>query len=241
MIMQVSGYSYANGCLDLWTDLEKSKKFTSEDAENLEEIDAITIPIHYWSPQNRDKLPEYANVFRYGTYPLNRPRDDSAPDYTGRLQIEITSEDKHGNNWEKVKSALRRVNELFARREGYHSLLFQTFVPFSTRHFKDTCKSLFPFTGLGREHLASIGRQDEIGSSLIVGVVMLIADLATIAFRLIALIPRAIYQHHLQKNLSIQGILLLPKFGKGTIAVYTYTNIFSDRISMYTPPAFYLG
>jgi hypothetical protein len=221
-----------------------------KDTDNLGRIDTITIPFFYWAAHNRDNLPEYANVFRYGTYPLDKPNKGKAPDVTGRLEIQITPQDGHGSNDEKVRSALNRITGLLIEREGYHSLLFKTFVPFSTRHLKDTCKSLFPFTGVGREHLASKGFEKSVVGSLVVGVIMLIADIATLAFRLLALIPRAIYQHCLQKNPPLKDVQVSSNdmkvdWGKGTVVVHTYTKDMSGNgtlnISSLNPPAFYLG
>lgn len=241
-----STYTYNNGRLDLWTD--NSELFVGtlkeRDVAGIGNIHSITIPFLYWKAENRDNLPAYSNVFRYGTYPLNKSNNTGkTADLIGRLVITLSDEDGK-DNYARIYSALHRVNTIFEKRKGYYSLLFKTFIPFSTRNLRDVVKSLFPFIGIGREHLATKGLQRNLVGTVFFGVTGLVADLATLTFRLIALAPRAIYQHTLQKDVEIQGIKFDRKvdLSKGTIYILSYNKEMQDiSVSSLHPPFFYLG
>lgn len=224
--VQTTPYSYNGGVVKVWTEaaddmhahslLNLKEKTLDGDWEiplNKEElVQKVALPFFYWSSQNRAHVPTHFNVLNYGAKRI----DGQSPDAQGWLIIPLNQMQAGLTNWQKVAKASLAIQKIIEKREGRKSTLFKLFVPLSTRTMSDVAKSLFPCTGMGRDSLQEKSITDKLPQFLM-GTVMLIADMASIAFRLLALPLRAIYQHFLQKGQLPQGVSVEKTNGTGQL------------------------
>lgn len=221
-------YAVTNTRVDLWTHI-KGPGYTSANRCNVSEngkvpvndlhVTEVTLPFFYWSSKNRANMTTFRNPLNYGAPYKGEPIN---PDYSGRIFLTITDGDRtkpvqhlkyvrpregEETQWKYIERASDRMKKGLNKREGHQGVLFRTFIPISTRTLVDTAKSLFPFTGYA---LDKVIEQKQSGNRFthferFFICMFTIIDVVTLAFRLISLLPRALYQHFFQKNQIIEG------------------------------------
>lgn len=196
--MGIQNYRYAEGVVTVWQDQSPETLTIGDSAEKMKEI---RIPFKYWSPADREHVPDDMQILRYGTHPGFGVKTTSE----GMVTIQFNERESRGKAIGDL--LLTAVEMIKKQKEGYHHPLFQLLVPISTRSSNDLIKSLFPCVGFGEDFLAEHS-ETEKG---IVRVAAVIVDLITLLFRLVALLPRALYQRY--------GITHTPIKDRGDIKV----------------------
>ncbi len=131
-----------------------------------------------------DTITHVTVPFRYIAH-----RYDGAP-VKGHLSIALPADmPKQYNQFDNVyiERAINNAVEQIKAQGGYNSLLFKLFVPFCTREFNCLAHNLMPC-------YQETKKSDSCDP--LVMIIALIVDFATLAFRLLFLIPRAFYQSH---------------------------------------------
>jgi|GEM_PF-4670659 len=200
--------------LDLWTDTDPNNIQQNNDHYSINNdndiisginqkfIARFTLPFFYW----KSASPELVNK-DYEQRNLPKP----PPDIAGRIVVQLFHQNDGVTNWTAIAQRVNELMQFLNERESRSDWFLKIVVPFSTRTLGSTCKSFFPLTctlhrNLSHPELRNVTRMVDYLPSPFTRLAALIGDVATSPLKLSSLIPRAVYQHKVQKNRDIEGL-----------------------------------
>lgn len=166
--------------------------FQDDEITQLQNVTHVSIPFAYWKRGNTD-CPSEANPFT-----KTRWQQGQNPNILGRLVIPIETAPKgyyssayrveqHSKVLKNIGFTLECLHKHVLQLEGHRGRLFSTFVPLSCSSIANTITSLFPWTKITYRYDRTTPFR-------------FAADLITLPFRLLTLLPRFFYQHVFTKS-----------------------------------------
>lgn len=131
---------------------------------------------------------------------------------------------------ERLIASVDKIDSLVSGKERYDHPVFATFIPLCTRSGAHILQSFFPLT------ISIFDSEREGVSKVMLGILAAIVDLATLVFRLVTFIPRAIYQRC--RNTPPEGIVVHDNDRK---VDWSLGEIEFERVFDYRAKTIYLG